>query len=61
MATGTTPAAQTSRSQISRTQTSRFGVGRRENHDASSFYARFRGLTSRETMRSAAPSRSMSL
>ncbi len=41
MATGTTPAAQTSRSQISRTQTSRFGVGRRENHDASGFYARF--------------------
>ncbi|MDQ3661414.1 MAG: site-specific DNA-methyltransferase, partial [Actinomycetota bacterium] len=34
MATG--PANQTSR-----TQTSRFGVGRRENHDASGFYARF--------------------
>ena len=36
VATGPTPATQTSR-----TQTSRFGVGRRENHDASGFYARF--------------------
>ena len=36
MTTGPTPANPTSR-----TKTSRFGVGRRENHDASGFYARF--------------------